>query len=122
MKEKLLQAFGNLADSVIAVVPKIVVGILLVMAALLVAKLLEKLLRLALTKVRFDELVGKAGVDRALQRLGIRQELTTLFSRTSWFFCSLPGLREMPSAWPLFQALSGHFSRICQTSSRRSCC
>ena len=89
MKEKLLQAFGNLADSVIAVVPKIVVGILLVIAALLVAKLIEKVLRIALTKVRFDELVGKVGVDRALQRLGIRQQLTTLFPRLAYFLVLL---------------------------------
>ena len=89
MKDKLIQAFGGLVDSIIAAVPKVVVGILLVVAALLFAKLVEKSLRYALTKVRFDELVGKAGIDRALQRLGIRQELTSLFPRLSYFLILL---------------------------------
>lgn len=89
MKEKLLQSFGNLADSIIAAVPKVVVGILLVIVALLVAKLIEKALRYLLTKVRFDQLVGKVGVDRALQRLGLRQELTILFPRLAYFLVLL---------------------------------
>lgn len=89
MKEKLIQAFGNLADSMIAAVPKVAVGVLLIVAALAVAKLIEWVLRYALTKVRFDSLVGKVGVDRALQRLGIRQELTTLVPRLSYFLVLL---------------------------------
>ena len=89
MKEKLIQAFTGLADSVIAAAPKVVVGILLVVAALLVAKLIERVLRYSLAKVRFDSLVGKVGVDRALQRLGIRQELTTLIPRLSYFLALL---------------------------------
>ncbi|MGI8991114.1 MAG: mechanosensitive ion channel family protein [Bryobacteraceae bacterium] len=102
MKEKLLQAFGNLADSTIAVAPKIAVGILLIGAALLLAKLIEKVLRLVLTKVRFDELVGKAGVDRALQRLGIRHELTTLFPRLAYFLVLLLLARTAGDALGLF--------------------
>ena len=89
MKEKLVQAFGNLVDSVIAAVPKIAMGIVFVVAALLLAKLIERALRYALTMVRFDNLVGRAGVDRALQRLGIRQELTTLIPRLVYFLVLL---------------------------------
>ena len=65
MKEKLVQAFAGLVDSMIAAVPKVAVALLLVVAALLIAKLIENVLRYALTKVRFDSLVGKVGVDRA---------------------------------------------------------
>ncbi len=89
MKEKLIRAFGGLADSTIAAMPKIAVGILLVAAALLVAKFIERVLRYALTKVRFDNLVGRAGIDRTLQRLGIRQELTTLIPRLAYFLILL---------------------------------
>ena len=89
MKEKLIQAFGNLVDSVIAAVPKIAMGIVFVVAALLLAKLIERALRYALTMVRFDNLVGRAGVDRALQRLGIRQELTSLIPRLVYFLVLL---------------------------------
>jgi hypothetical protein len=89
MKEKLIQAFTNLGDSVIAAVPKVLVGILLIVGALLVAKLIERGLRYLVAKVRFDSLVGKVGVDRALQRLGIRQELTILIPRLAYFLVLL---------------------------------
>jgi hypothetical protein len=89
MKEKLVQAFTNLGDSIIAAVPKVAVGILLIIGALVVAKVTEKALRYLLAKVRFDSLVGKVGVDRALQRLGIRQELTRLIPRLVYFLILL---------------------------------
>lgn len=72
MKEKLLQSFGHLLDSVIVATPKVVVGILLVILGLAVAKLVEVALRFILVRVRFDSLVEKAGVDKALQRIGLR--------------------------------------------------
>ena len=89
MKDKLIQAFSNLMDSIIAAVPKIVMGLLLIAAALLVAKIIEKVLRYALTKIRFDALVGKAGIDRALHRIGIRQELTIQLPRLVYFLVLL---------------------------------
>jgi len=88
MKDKLVQAFTSLADSIIAVVPKVLVGILLIVGALLVAKIIERSLRYMLTKARFDSLVGKVGVDRAL-RLGLRQELSTLIPRLAYFLVLL---------------------------------
>jgi len=88
MKDKLIQAFTSLGDSIIAVVPKVLVGILLIVGALLVAKIIERSLRYMLTKARFDSLVGKVGVDRAL-RLGLRQELSTLIPRLAYFLVLL---------------------------------
>ena len=85
MKEKLAQAFINLGDTIIAAVPKIALGIVFVIGALLVAKIVEKVLRYALTTIRFDTLVGKTGIDQALQRLGIRQELTVTIPRLVYF-------------------------------------
>lgn len=89
MKEKLIQAFSTLTDTVIAAVPRVVMGLLLAAGALLVAKLIERALRYALTKVRFDALVGKVGIDRALMRLGLRQELTQLIPRLVYFLVLL---------------------------------
>jgi hypothetical protein len=106
MKEKLVQAFAGLVDSMIAAVPKVAVALLLVVAALLIAKLIENVLRYALTKVRFDSLVGKVGVDRALQRLGIRQELTSLIPRLSYFLVLLLVARTAGDALGL-GAISG---------------
>jgi len=89
MKDKLIQAFSGLADSTIAAAPKVAVGILLVALALVVAKVVEIVLRYTLTKVRFDQLVGKAGIDVALQRIGLRNELTSLLPRLAYFLVLL---------------------------------
>ncbi len=85
MKEKLVQAFGNLADSVIVAAPKVVVGILLVILGFAVAKLIEVVLRYMLTRVRFDSLMEKAGIDKALQRIGLRQQLNIFIPRLVYF-------------------------------------
>ena len=42
MKDKLIQAFSNLLDSIIAAVPKIAMGLLLIAAALLWPRSLRK--------------------------------------------------------------------------------
>lgn len=89
MKDKLIQAFTNLADSIVAAVPKVAVGILMAVAALLVAKVIEAVLRSVLTRVGFDALAGKVGIDKALERLGIRQQLTTLLPRLTYFLVLL---------------------------------
>jgi small-conductance mechanosensitive channel len=106
MKDKLIQAFSNLMDSIIAAVPKIIMGLLLIAAALLVAKIIEKVLRYALTKIRFDALVGKAGIDRALQRIGIRQELTIQLPRLVYFLVLLLFAKTAVDALGL-EAISG---------------
>ncbi|MBK9166830.1 MAG: mechanosensitive ion channel [Bryobacterales bacterium] len=89
MREKLLQAFVNLADSVIAAAPKVLIGLLLAAAALVVARVIESVLRFALTKVRFDSLLAKVGVDRTLQRLGVRQQLNLVLPRLVYFLVLL---------------------------------
>lgn len=87
--DKLLQAFSNLLDTMVAAAPKVVIGFILIVGALVVAKLIERMLRFVLTKVRFDQLVGRAGVDQAFQRLGIRQELTIVIPRLVYFLVLL---------------------------------
>jgi hypothetical protein len=85
MQQKLLQAFGNLADSIIAAAPKVAVGIVLVVLGFAAAKLTEVVLRFMLTRIRFDRLMEKAGIDRALQRIGIRQQLNVFLPRLAYF-------------------------------------
>ena len=68
MKEKLLSAFASLGNTVFAAVPKVAVGLLLLVLGLLAAKLIEVVLRTMLVRLRFDKLVEKAGIDQALQK------------------------------------------------------
>jgi hypothetical protein len=85
VKDKLFQAFGGLIDSVIAGAPKVFVGILLVIAGLVSAKIIELVLRFVLTRVRFDKLLERAGIDKTLQRIGIRQQLNLFIPRLVYF-------------------------------------
>jgi len=85
VREKLFQAFSGLIDSIIAGAPKVAVGILLVAAGLTAAKIIELVLRFTLTRVRFDKLLEKTGVDKMLQRIGIRQQLNIFLPRLVYF-------------------------------------
>jgi small-conductance mechanosensitive channel len=85
MEKKLLDAFAGLGKSVITALPKVAIGILLVVLALVLAKLAEVILRAILIRMRFDSLIGKAGIDKTLQRIGLRQPLTVFLPRLAYF-------------------------------------
>ena len=89
MKGKLLEAFANLGNSIITALPKVAVGILLVIVGLLVAKLIEVVLRTILVRLRFDSLIEKAGIDKALQRIGLRQQLNLFLPKLAYFLVLL---------------------------------
>ena len=85
MKERLLNAFASLGNSVLAAMPKVAVGVLLVILGLVAARVIEVVLRTILTRVRFDKLVEKAGIDKALQRIGLRQQLNLFLPKLVYF-------------------------------------
>jgi len=85
MKEKLISAFSNLADGAIAAAPKVAVGIILMVVGLAIAKVIEVVLRFILTRIRFDSLMEKAGIDKTLQRIGLRQQLNVTIPRIVYF-------------------------------------
>jgi small-conductance mechanosensitive channel len=85
VEKKLLEAFAGLGRSVVTALPKVAVGILLVILGLVAAKLVEVVLRALLVRMRFDSLIGKAGVDKTLQRVGLRQPLTLFLPRLAYF-------------------------------------
>jgi small-conductance mechanosensitive channel len=85
MEKKLLDAFAGLGKSAVIALPKVGIGILLVILALVLAKVAEVILRAILVRMRFDSLIGKAGIDKTLQRIGLRQPLTAFLPRLAYF-------------------------------------
>jgi small-conductance mechanosensitive channel len=85
MERKLLEAFASLGKSVVTALPRVAVGILLIILGLAVAKLVEVVFRTVLIRTRFDSLIGKAGVDKTLQRIGLRQPLTLFLPKLAYF-------------------------------------
>ncbi|MFN3199652.1 MAG: mechanosensitive ion channel family protein [Bradymonadia bacterium] len=60
-------------ESVVAAAPKVLLGILLVVVALMVSKLARKFLGGLLKRIKIDEALVKAGLDAPLKRLGLAQ-------------------------------------------------
>jgi small-conductance mechanosensitive channel len=85
METKLLEAFAALGNSVASAVPRIAVGILLIILGLVVAKLVEVTLRTMLIRIRFDSLMERVGVAKALRRIGLRQTLSLLLPKFTYF-------------------------------------
>lgn len=101
MKEKLIDAFMGLVNSTISAVPKVLVGLVMVAVAFVVAKVIERSLRFALTRVKFDDLVDKAGVGGSLQRLGVSQALSLVIPRLVYYLILLLLARTAADAFGL---------------------
>jgi small-conductance mechanosensitive channel len=84
MEKKLLDAFASLGNSIALAIPGIAIGILLTVLGLIVAKLIEVALRTMLVRIRFDSLAERAGVKRALMRIGLRQQLSLLLPKLAY--------------------------------------
>lgn len=89
MTERLMQSLRDLADQTVIIVPKILVGLMLLIFAIAVAKVVEWVLRAVLKRVKIDNLVEKAGIDKTLVRIGIRQELNQFIPRLVYFLLLL---------------------------------
>ena len=85
MEEQLIRSFVSLGNSIVSAIPRVSVGILLVILGLAVAKLVEVVLRTMLIRLRFDSLIQRAGVARALGRIGMRQHLSLFLPKLAYF-------------------------------------
>jgi len=85
MEKKLLDAFAALGNSIALATPKIAVGILLLIGGWVFAKLIEVALRTMFIRVRFDSLMERVGVTKALRRIGLRQQLSLLLPKLAYF-------------------------------------
>jgi small-conductance mechanosensitive channel len=85
IKTQLIETYHNLVGDLIGAAPKVFSGLILVLVAWLVAKAIEKLVRVLLVRTKFDSLLGKVGIDTALQQLGLRQSLGDVVPRVVYF-------------------------------------
>lgn len=85
MPPQLQQIFLDLQQIAVNAVPRVLVAVLVVAALFVAAKLVERVLRALLVRVRFDSMLEQAGVDKVLQRVGIRQSLDHVLPRMAYF-------------------------------------
>jgi small-conductance mechanosensitive channel len=84
MEEQLIRAFVGLGNSIVSAVPRVSVGILLVILGLALAKMVEVALHTVLMRLRFDSFIKKAGVATALGRVGLRPHLSLLIPKVAY--------------------------------------
>ena len=85
VKTQLIQTYQNLVGDLIGTAPKIISGITLVLLAWLVAKGVEKAVRIMMIRMNFDSVLGKTGIDTAIQQLGLRKSLSDVIPRVIYF-------------------------------------
>lgn len=101
IQAQLGEAFRTLVERVVASVPRLLAGIILIILAVIVAKVVERLLRIILGRLRFDALVRRSGIDNWLTRMGVRQSLDDVIPRVVYFILLFLFAREAASAMGL---------------------
>ena len=85
LRAQLEAIYTTMVGNVIGAVPRIVTGLVYAIIAFLVAKVVERVVRLALVRVHFDAGIGKLGLDQTLRRLGLVQAPSYILSRVAYF-------------------------------------
>ena len=89
MQQQLIQIVRDLREMVLGALPNVLIGIAVVVALVMTAKLVERFIRAALVRIRIDSLLQQAGLDKLLQRTGIRQSLAHVLPRVAYYFLLL---------------------------------
>jgi small-conductance mechanosensitive channel len=85
IQEQIVTAFSQLGRDIVAWTPRIVVGIVLVLFAVAVAKVVERMLRTFLLKTGADGLLGTLGLDSTMEGLGVSNTLSQLLPRFAYW-------------------------------------
>ena len=85
VKDQLLATWNNLVQGVVDSLPLVLTGVILLVFAFVVAKIVERVLRAILIRTKFDGLLQKVGIDKTLQKMGIRQSLNHFLPRVVYF-------------------------------------
>lgn len=85
IREQLVMTYQGVVDSIIAWTPTVLLSLFLLVSALVVAKIVEKVLRSVMVRLRFDALVEKVGIDQAIQKLGMRESLNVVIPRIVYY-------------------------------------
>lgn len=85
VRDQFIATYQGVVDSLIAWTPRVLLALLLLIAALVVAKVVERVLRTVMTRLRFDTLVERVGIDQAIQRIGVRESLNQVVPRIVYY-------------------------------------
>ncbi|MGE3703828.1 MAG: hypothetical protein AB7I13_01050, partial [Vicinamibacterales bacterium] len=89
VQDQLAIVARSFQGALLDVAPRMVTGLAIVIALLVAARLAERVLRGFLLRVGFDGLLRQAGIDRTLQRLGVRQSPSVVLPRFAYYLLLL---------------------------------
>lgn len=85
VSDQLAGIFQDLLRGLIDSIPEILAAIVLIVVAFVAAGVVERLLRVALVRLKFDSLVRRTGVDSWLHKMGIRRSIDDFIPRLFYF-------------------------------------
>jgi len=98
IKDQLIKAFQDMIQSIISSAPTVITGIVLLLVALVVAKVMETICRVIFKRMRIDGLPAKLGLEDSLKRIGISKPLSQLLPRVFYFLLLFLFARAMSDA------------------------
>ena len=85
MSDQLRALFDQLVADAFAWAPRLVVMLILIIVGLIVAWTVERITRAALTRLKFDKLLARSGIDQALLRVGVRTPIDDVVPRIVFY-------------------------------------
>ncbi len=85
VRDQFMATYQGVVDSLIAWTPRVLLAVVLIVAALVVAKMVERILRTIMTRLRFDTVIERVGIDQALSRVGVRESLNQVVPRIVYY-------------------------------------
>ncbi len=89
MRDTIMEVFRSMGESVADFVPRAVAALIVILLGLLVAKLMEKAIRVAFERFKLNELLDRVGLSSTLQKFGMKDTPGRLISRAVYFLLVL---------------------------------
>jgi small-conductance mechanosensitive channel len=111
IRDQLTEILQGIVASAVASIPRLLAGLVLLALALVVASLVERIVRVVMGRLKFDSLVRRTGIDHWLHRMGIRHSLNDVLPRLLYFVLLFIFAREAADAMGL-EAISGAIATL----------
>lgn len=92
--EAVLNVLQNLLSTATSYAPRVITALVVFLIGLLLAKIVEKVFHVLLSRLRFDTLMDKAGLSESLEKLGIRQSPSRFLPRILFWLAVLVFLQS----------------------------
>lgn len=115
IRQQLMATVEGTVESLVMWTPRVVGGLVLLLLALVVAKIVERTLRTMLTRLKIGTAMQRLGVEDALKRVGISQPLDRLLPRVIYYLLLALVVRTLADTLalgPVSEAIGAFFAYL----------